>query len=116
MTRVNITVADDLLGRAKAAVLSVSRLAAAALTAELEHRAKIAELDAYLADLVAELGPVSAQEPAAAREWADQVLTDCQITDCQLNSSTIRRAASSSAFFARMKPSKSVRWERMTSS
>ena len=35
---------------------------------------------------------------------------------CQPNSSSVRRAASSSAFFARMKPSKSSRWERMTSS
>ncbi|MCA1674866.1 MAG: type II toxin-antitoxin system CcdA family antitoxin [Actinobacteria bacterium] len=46
MTRVIITVPDDLLGRAKAAGFNVSRLAAAALEAELECRAKIAELDA----------------------------------------------------------------------
>ena len=74
MARVNITVPDDLLGRAKAAGLNVSRLAAAALAAELERRAKVAELDAYLADLDAEFGPIPQQESIAAREWADQVL------------------------------------------
>jgi len=35
---------------------------------------------------------------------------------CQPNFFSGRRAASNSAFFARMKPSKSSRWERMTSS
>ncbi len=74
MARVNITVPDDLLGRAKAAGLNVSRLAAAALAAELERRAKVAELDAYLDDLDAEFGPIPQQESAAAREWADQAL------------------------------------------
>lgn len=74
MARVNITIPDDLLGRAKAAGLNVSRLAASALAAELERRAKVAELDAYLADLDTELGPIPQQESVAAREWADQVL------------------------------------------
>ncbi|MGH3909050.1 MAG: type II toxin-antitoxin system CcdA family antitoxin [Pseudonocardiaceae bacterium] len=74
MARVNITVPDELLDRAKAAGLNVSRLAANALADELERRAKIAELDAYLADLDAEWGPIPPQESAAAREWADQVL------------------------------------------
>lgn len=40
MARVNITVPDDLLGRAKAAGLNVSRLAAGALAAELERCAR----------------------------------------------------------------------------
>jgi post-segregation antitoxin (ccd killing protein) len=75
MARVNITVPDDLLGRAKAAGLNVSRLAAAALAAELERRAKVAALDAYLAELDAEFGPIPQQESVAAREWADQVLS-----------------------------------------
>lgn len=74
MARVNITVPDELLERAKAAGLNVSRLAAAALAEELERCAKIAELDAYLADLDAEFGPIPQQESAAAREWADQAL------------------------------------------
>lgn len=74
MARVNITVPDDLLGQARAAGLNVSRLAAAALAEELDRRAKIKELDAYLADLDNELGPVPQHELRAAREWADAVL------------------------------------------
>ena len=41
---------------------------------EIDRRAKIAELDAYLAALDAELGPVPEQELDAARQWADAVL------------------------------------------
>ena len=74
MTRVNITVPDELLSRAKVAGLNVSRLASAALADELERLARIAELDAYLCELEGELGPIPDQEIAEAREWADQVL------------------------------------------
>jgi hypothetical protein len=74
MARVNITVPDDLLEQARTAGLNVSRLAAVALAEELDRRAKLAALDAYLADLEAELGPLPAHEAAAARTWADQVL------------------------------------------
>jgi hypothetical protein len=58
--------------------LNVSRLAAAALAEELDRRAKIAELDGYLADLDAEFGPVPQQELRAVREWADAVLPASQ--------------------------------------
>lgn len=75
MARVNITIPDELLDQARAAGLNVSRLAAAALAEELDRRAKIAELDAYLAELDAELGPVPQHELRAAREWADAVLS-----------------------------------------
>jgi post-segregation antitoxin (ccd killing protein) len=74
MARVNITVPDELLARARAAGLSISRVTSAALAEELDRHAKIAELDAYLAELDAELGPVPAAEAAAARAWADRVL------------------------------------------
>jgi len=74
MARVNITLPDDLLNQARAAGLNVSRLAAAALAEELDRRAKIDELDAYLADLDNELGPVPQHELKAAREWADATL------------------------------------------
>jgi Post-segregation antitoxin CcdA len=74
MARVNITLPDDLLNQARAAGLNVSRLAAAALAEELDRRAKINELDAYLADLDNELGPVPQHELKAAREWADAIL------------------------------------------
>jgi len=74
MARVNITLPDDLLSQARAAGLNVSRLAAAALAEELDRRAKIDELDAYLSDLDNELGPVPQHELRAARDWADAVL------------------------------------------
>ncbi len=74
MARVNITVPDELLDMARAAGLNISRLAAAALAEELDRRAKLAELDAYLAELDGEFGPVPEPELAAAREWADQAL------------------------------------------
>jgi hypothetical protein len=73
MARVNITVPDELLGQARAAGLNVSRLAAAALAEELDRRAKIAELDVYLAEMDAEFGPVPAEELAAAAQWADRI-------------------------------------------
>jgi hypothetical protein len=50
-----------------------SRLASSAVAEELDRLAKIAELDAYLAELDAELGPLGDQELTAAREWADQL-------------------------------------------
>ncbi len=74
MTRVNISVPDELLRQAKAARLNVSRLAAAALSEELDRRAKIATLDDYLRELDAELGPVSNEEQVAAQDWADRAL------------------------------------------
>jgi len=74
MARVNITLPDGLLSQARAAGLNISRLAAAALAEELDRRAKINELDAYLADLDNELGPVPQHELKAAREWADATL------------------------------------------
>ncbi len=56
----------------KAAGLNVSRLAA--VSQKRNWSAKIAELDAYLADLDAEFGPIPPQELVAARERADQAL------------------------------------------
>lgn len=73
MARVNITVPDELLARAKAAGLNVSGLAAGALADELERRAKVAALEALLSELMADLGPVSETEAREAREWADEV-------------------------------------------
>ncbi len=71
---VGLAIPDELLDQARAAGLNVSRLAAAALAEEIDRRAKIAELDAYLAALDAELGPVPEHELDAARQWADEVL------------------------------------------
>lgn len=73
MARTNVTIPDDILRRAREAGLNVSGLAAAALAEELDRRKKIAALDAHLAQLEAELGPVSAQETASAEAWADDL-------------------------------------------
>jgi hypothetical protein len=70
MARVNITIPDELLGRARSQRLNVSAVTAAALAEELDRRAKIAELDAYLADLEGQLGPVPEEELRVARAWA----------------------------------------------
>jgi hypothetical protein len=52
----------------------LARATSRALAEEIDRRVKIAELDAYLAALDAELGPVPQQELDAARQWADAVL------------------------------------------
>ena len=75
MARVNITVPDEIAAGARAAGLNVSRIASAALADELDRRDKVAALDAYLAELEAELGPPTAEELDEAARWADRVLT-----------------------------------------
>jgi Arc/MetJ family transcription regulator len=76
MARVNITIPDDLLASARAADLNVSRLAASALSEELDRRAKITALDIYLAELEEELGPTSEADRVAAQQWADRLRGD----------------------------------------
>lgn len=74
MTRVNITVPDDLYRQARGAGLNISHLAQRAVAAELSRLAKIADLDAYLAELETELGPITEAERAEAARWADGLL------------------------------------------
>jgi post-segregation antitoxin (ccd killing protein) len=71
--RVNISIPDELLRRAREAGLNISKLARDSIADELDRRAKIAAVDEYLAELEAELGPIGAQEQAAADAWADEV-------------------------------------------
>ncbi len=78
MARVNITVPDGLLERAKAAGLNVSRVSASALADELDRRSKVAALDSYLRELDAELGPISRDEQHSAQQWADLALGGSQ--------------------------------------
>lgn len=73
MARVNITIPDELHRAARAAEFNVSRLAQRAIAAELERREKVAALDAHLARLEAELGPIPDDEAAAAAAWGDRV-------------------------------------------
>jgi hypothetical protein len=74
MARVNITVPDEVMAQARAAGLNVSRVATAALIDDLDKRAKIEAVDAYLAQLEMEHGPIPDDELAAANAWADRVL------------------------------------------
>ncbi len=73
MARVNITLPDELLLAARLAGLNVSRHAAHGLAEEIDRRAKLAELDAYLAELETERGPVTAREQAEAVRWVDRI-------------------------------------------
>ena len=75
MSRVNITIPDDVVAQARAAGLNVSRLATTALIEELDRRNKIEALDAYLALLERELGPIPTDDQAAATVWVDQAIT-----------------------------------------
>ncbi|MCU4186876.1 hypothetical protein K6U06_21095 [Acidiferrimicrobium sp. IK] len=74
MARVNITMPDELVIQARNARLNLSQVAQRAVAAELDRLSKIAELDTYLAELDAELGPVTEEDRAEARTWADQAL------------------------------------------
>ena len=74
MARVNVTMPDNLYAQARQQGLNISRLAQQAVTAELTRRSKIAQLDAYLAQLETEFGPISDAERAEASAWADRVL------------------------------------------
>lgn len=76
MARVNVTIPDELVARARAAGLNISSVASAALAEELDRRAKVVALDRYLAEMESELGPVAATEQAAAERWVDGLLRD----------------------------------------
>lgn len=74
MARVNITMPDELHAQAKRAGLNISQVTRQAVAAELARQAKVAELDDYLAELDAEMGPISDGDRAEAKAWADKVL------------------------------------------
>jgi len=69
-----VSMPDDLYRRARQAHLNVSRITQQAVARELDRLEKVDALDAYLAELDAELGPLSPSELAAADEWADRIL------------------------------------------
>ena len=72
MARVNISIPDDLQRRAKEAGLNISKLTRDAIVQELDRRFKIAAVDRYLAELEAELGPISAEDRARADAVLDR--------------------------------------------
>ena len=73
MARVNITMPDELYRQARQAGLNVSQLVQLAVAAELQRRAKIAELDAYLAELdrIATAYPPPAPAKKNTKAWRD---------------------------------------------
>lgn len=73
MARVNITVPDDVLTRARDHGLNVSGLATAALRNELERLDKVAGFERMMAEIDAEMGPRDPQEIEDARRWAEDV-------------------------------------------
>lgn len=93
MARVNITVPDDLLTRARAVGVNVPRIASQGLVEELDRREKVAALDAYLADLEAESGPATPEEEAGAAAWADRILGVPGVEDALAPAAPARRTA-----------------------
>lgn len=73
MARVNITVPDDVLARAREAELNISRLATSAVEDALDRLLKLKMLDDYLADLDAELGPDTPEEVARAQRVVGEI-------------------------------------------
>ena len=74
MARVNISIPDEILRRAKDAGLNISKLARDAIVEELDRLVKIAALDRYLDELEAELGPISEQDQVRADAWVERML------------------------------------------
>jgi hypothetical protein len=72
MTRVNISIPDDLLRQAKESGLNISKLTREAIMREL-RATKIAAFDEYVAELEAEFGPPTAEQVAEAKAWADEI-------------------------------------------
>lgn len=74
MDRVNISIPEELHRRAKEAGLNISKLTRDAIIQELERLAKIAELEKYLAEMEAELGPIDEEDQARADAWVERML------------------------------------------
>ena len=74
MARVNITLPDVVLARAREADLNISRLAAQAVQNELDGRIKLAGLRGLLDEMDTELGPGTAEERQRAVAWAEREL------------------------------------------
>lgn len=74
MAKVSISIPGDIATAAKDAGLNISSLATVALRAELDRRAKIAELGACLDGLEAEHGAISEEDAAEASRWADSLI------------------------------------------
>lgn len=74
MGRMNISMSDELIAKAKELGLNVSRLSAAAVGLEVRKAEKNAYIDRYLAELEAEQGPIPEHEMRDAQAWVDGLL------------------------------------------
>ncbi len=74
MSRVNITVPDELVASARREGINISAVTASALAREIADRAKRRALDVYLEELEVELGPVPDHEMVQARRWAEALM------------------------------------------
>ena len=74
MARRNISLPDDLDEAARQAGINVSAVTRKALEAELDQRARMARLDAWLDDLDEEFGPLSPEAAREAQAWAQRTI------------------------------------------
>ena len=72
MPRVQVYLPDELHRQLKERKIKASELFQAAVQAEVERLEKLEALDAYLADLIAEVGEPSAADEAYARTLVDR--------------------------------------------
>jgi hypothetical protein len=68
MPRVQVYLPDDLHRELKARKIKASELFQAAVQAEVERQEKLAELDKYIEELIAEVGEPSLADLAAAEK------------------------------------------------
>jgi hypothetical protein len=73
MPRMQVYLPDDLYQLVKRRRLSASEILQRAIRAEMRRLDLLAEHDRYLADLVAEVGPPTEAERAAAEAVADRI-------------------------------------------
>lgn len=73
MARMNISLPDDLVRRAKETGVNVSHLARKALEEEFDRLDKIAAVDQYLAEVEAEQGPITPEEEARAQAFYERI-------------------------------------------
>jgi post-segregation antitoxin (ccd killing protein) len=73
MPRMQVYLPDDLYEQLKARGLPASELLQEAVRAELRRRELLERTDAYLADLIAEVGEPTAREIARAEALADRI-------------------------------------------
>ena len=73
MPRLQVYLPDDLYDQVKSRQLPASELLQTAVRAELRRQDLLAETDAYLADLISEVGKPTAKDQARAEEIAREI-------------------------------------------